>query len=59
MNMTEKNKKKEKAKEKRVTWNFSPITRVIKNKKAYDRFRDRKDKKIYEEQLDLLEEDEL
>lgn len=55
--MTEKNKQKEKAKEKRVTWNFSPITRVIKNKKAYDRFRDRKDKKIYEEQLELLEED--
>ena len=58
MNMTEKNQQKEKAKEKRVTWDFSPITRVIKNKKAYDRFRDRKDKKIYEEQLELLEEED-
>jgi len=54
--MTEKNKKKEKAKEKRVTWNFSPITRVIKNKKAYDRFRDRKDKKLYEDDIEEFNE---
>ena len=56
MNMTEKNKKKEKAKEKRVTWNFSPITRVIKNKKAYDRFRDRKSKKLYEDDIEEFNE---
>lgn len=55
--MTEKNKKKTKAQENRVTWGFSPVTRVIKNKKAYDRFRDRKDKRIYDEQLDLMEEE--
>lgn len=54
--MTEKNKKKEKAKEKRVTWNFSPITRVIKNKKAYDRSRDHKDKKLYEEDIEEFNE---
>jgi hypothetical protein len=56
MNMTEKNKKKEKAKEKRVTWNFSPITRVIKNKKAYDRYRDRKDKKLYDDDIEEFNE---
>ena len=56
--MTEKNKKKKKNSENRVTWGFSPVTRVIKNKKAYDRFRDRKNKRIYEEQLDLLEDKE-
>ena len=54
--MTEKNKKKAKAQEKRVTWGFSPITRVIKNKKAYDRFRDRKDKKIYEDEIEEFNE---
>jgi hypothetical protein len=56
MNMTEKNKQKEKAKEKRVTWNFSPITRVIKNKKAYDRYRDRKDKKLYDDDIEEFNE---
>ena len=56
MNMTEKNKKKVKAKDKRVTWNFSPVTRVIKNKKAYDRFRDRKNKNLYEEDIEELNE---
>jgi hypothetical protein len=56
MNMTEKNKKKEKAKDKRVTWGFSPITRVIKNKKAYDRYRDRKDKKLYDDDIEEFNE---
>ena len=54
--MTEKNKKKEKAKEKRVTWNFNPITRVIKNKKAYDRNRDRKDKRFVDDMFDEVRE---
>lgn len=54
--MTEKNKKKEKAKDKRVTWGFSPITRVIKNKKAYDRYRDRKDKKLYDDDIEEFNE---
>ena len=38
-------------------WIARKPLRLWKNKKAYDRFRDRKDKKIYEEQLELLEED--
>lgn len=54
--MTEKNKKKEKAKEKRVTWGFNPITRVIKNKKAYDRFRDRKNKNLYDNDAEEFNE---
>ena len=33
----EKNAKKELAKKSRTTWNFCPITRVVKSKKVYDR----------------------
>ena len=38
-----KRKKRELNEEKRVVWDgFSPVTRVVKNKKAYDRKRDGK-----------------
>lgn len=47
--MTTKNKKKEAAKKKRNLWPINPVTRVVENKKAYDRHRDRKSNKLYEE----------
>lgn len=46
--MTDKNKKKEEAKKQRNLWQLNPVTRVIQNRKAYDRGRDRKDKRLYE-----------
>lgn len=45
--MIEKNEKKEEAKKQRNLWQLNPVTRVIKNHKAYDRGRDRKDKRLY------------
>ena len=53
--MVEKNEKKEKDKKNRNLWVRSPVTRIVENKKAYKRFRDRKDKRIYEEELELME----
>ena len=46
--MIEKNEKKEEAKKQRNLWQLNPVTRVIKNHKAYDRGRDRKDRRLYE-----------
>lgn len=46
--MVEKNKKKEDAKKYRNLWQLNPVTRVVKNKKGYDRARDRKYKDLYE-----------
>lgn len=45
--MIEKNEKKQEAKKQRNLWQLNPVTRVIKNRKAYDRGRDRKDKRLY------------
>ena len=45
--MTEKNQKKEEAKKQRNLWTMNPVTRVIKNRKGYDRARDRKNKWLY------------
>lgn len=45
--MIDKNEKKEEAKKQRNLWQLNPVTRVIKNRKAYDRSRDRKDKRLY------------
>lgn len=45
--MIEKNEKKEEAKKQRNLWQLNPVTRVIKNRKGYDRGRDRKDKRLY------------
>ena len=46
--MNEKNKKKEEAKKQRNLWPMSPVTRVVENKKKYNRQKNRKDKKLYE-----------
>lgn len=46
--MTDKNKKKEEAKKYRNLWQLNPVTRVIKNRKGYDRARDRKNKDLYD-----------
>lgn len=46
--MTEKNQKKEEAKKQRNLWQMNPVTRVIKNRKGYDRNRDRKNKRLYD-----------
>ena len=46
--MNEKNKKKEEAKKQRNLWPMSPITRVVKSKKKYNRQKNRKDKKLYD-----------
>lgn len=45
--MIDKNEKKEEAKKQRNLWQLNPVTRVIKNRKVYDRSRDRKDKRLY------------
>lgn len=45
--MNEKNMKKEEAKKQRNLWNIRPVTQVVKNKRGYDRARDRKDKDLY------------
>lgn len=50
--MTDKNKKKEEAKKQRNLWQLNPVTRVIQNRKAYDRGRDRKNKRLYETDLE-------
>lgn len=47
--MTEKNKKKEEAKQQRNLWPLSPVTRVVESKKKYKRNKDRKSKRIYED----------
>ena len=56
--MVEKNEKKEKNKKNRNLWVRSPVTRIVENKKAYKRFRDRKDKKLYEIDVDVEEQNE-
>ena len=47
--MIDKNKKKEDNKKRRNLWTMNPITRIVESKKKYQRSKDRKDKKIYEE----------
>ena len=49
--MIDKNQKKEDAKRRRNMWSINPVTRVVSNKRGYNRFRDRKNKKIYEEDM--------
>lgn len=56
--MTEDNRIKEEAKKQR---NFlacpRPVTKVLRNAKAYNRAKDRKDKRLYEEDVeDAVEE---
>lgn len=52
--MNEKNQKKEDAKKQRNLWQMNPVTRVIKNRKGYDRARDRKNKQLYEVEEDNI-----
>lgn len=54
--MVEKNQKKENAKKQRNLWPLNPVTRVPKNPKAYDRARDRKDKRLYEIEEEIINE---
>ena len=54
--MVEKNQKKENAKKQRNLWTINPVTRVPKNPKAYDRARDRKDKRLYEVEEETINE---
>ena len=45
--MIDKNKKKEEAKRHRNLWHIRPVTQIVKNRKSYDRARDRKNKDLY------------
>ena len=56
--MNEKNQKKEEAKKQRNLWQLNPVTRVIKNRKSYDRARDRKNKQLYDVEEDNIGTDE-
>lgn len=56
--MVEKNQKKERAKKQRNLWEIHPATRMVESHKNYDRSRDRKDKKLYDYESDVLEEEE-
>lgn len=56
--MNEKNQKKEEAKKQRNIWQLNPVTRVIKNRKGYDRARDRKNKQLYDVEEDNIGTDE-
>lgn len=47
--MNEKNKKKEEAKKQRNLWPMSPVTRIVESRKKYNRNKDRKSKKLYED----------
>lgn len=49
--MNEKNQKKADAKRHRNLWGFNPVTRVVSNKRGYNRFQERKNKKLYENDL--------
>ena len=51
--MIDKSQKKEEAKRQRNLWSIRPVTQVVKNKKGYDRARDRKDKRLYVEEDDF------
>lgn len=46
--MNSKNKKKEEAKKQRNYWGLNPVTRTVPNRKKYNRFQFRKNKKVYE-----------
>lgn len=46
--MTDKNKKKEEAKQQRNLWPMSPVTRIVESRKKYKRNKARKDRKLYE-----------
>ena len=54
--MNEKNQKIGEAKKQRNLWNINPVTRVVSNKRGYNRFRDRKNKKIYEDDMNNYSE---
>ena len=47
--MNEKNKKKEEAKKQRNLWMMSPVTRIVESRKKYNRQKDRKNKRLYED----------
>ena len=55
--MNSKNKKKEEAKAQRNYWGINPVTRVTPNRNEYNRFQFRKNKKVYEDDLLLSEEE--
>ena len=57
--MVDKNQKKEKAKEQRNVWTIHPATRMVKSRKNFNRSRDRKDKKLYDYEPDIVEEEEV
>lgn len=56
--MTEDNRIKKEAKKQRNFWTCPrPVTKVLRNAKAYSRAKDRKDKRLYEEDVeDVVEE---
>ena len=56
--MVEKNQKKAKAKEQRNLWTIHPATRMVESRKNYDRARDRKSKRLYDYEPDMIEEEE-
>lgn len=49
--MQEKNQKKEDAKKYRNLWSLRPVTKILQNRKEYNRQRDRKNKKLYENDM--------
>ena len=55
--MIDKNQKKEEAKQRNL-WPIRPVTQVLKNRKGYDRARDRKDKRLYVEEDDFGTDEE-
>jgi hypothetical protein len=47
--MIDKNQKKEEAKKQRNLWPMSPVTRIVESRKRYNRQKNRKNKKLYED----------
>lgn len=57
--MIDKNQKKEEAKKQRNLWPIRPVTQVVKSRKAYNRTRDRKHKKLYDYDLTEIKENKV
>lgn len=47
--MVDKNQKKQEAKKQRNLWTMNPVTRIVESQKKYNRQKNRKDKKLYED----------
>lgn len=47
--VVDKNKKKEEAKKQRNLWTMNPVTRIVESRKKYQRNKNRKDKRLYED----------